>query len=355
MAGKYILVNDVGTTGTRSIIYDEETNVVAESYTELEQIFPKPGWTEQDPVAIFDRCVEVTHKSLDSAGLKASDIAAMGIATQRATSMLWDADTGEPVYNAITWQDTRMSDECERVNKSGTFKMLHVVGGGYQRIAPLSKTLKKNPVGKMLIAAAHFTVTPAMSSAHARWTLDNIEGAKEKAAAGKLLFGTVDAWLVWKYTGGRVHATDFSNVSATGMFDPFGMKWSSQLLKPFGLPGGLKFPEIRETGGDFGETDLFGAPIPIKSGGAVRRGMLRGRQRQVHQRHRNFRRHEHRRRGHRLHPQADPAGRLEDGRQDHLHARRDNLQRRGLGAVPAGQPQDDKGSGRVRGAGPVCR
>ena len=257
LAGKYILVNDVGTTGTRSIIYDEETNVVAESYTELEQIFPKPGWTEQDPVAIFDRCVEVTHKSLDSAGLKASDIAAMGIATQRATSMLWDADTGEPVYNAITWQDARMSDECERVNKSGTFKMLHVVGGGYQRIAPLSKTLKKNPVGKMLIAAAHFTVTPAMSSAHARWTLDNIEGAKEKAAAGKLLFGTVDAWLVWKYTGGRVHATDFSNVSATGMFDPFGMKWSSQLLKPFGLPGGLKFPEIRETGGDFGEA-LFG-------------------------------------------------------------------------------------------------
>ena len=265
LAGKYILVNDVGTTGTRSIIYDEETNVVAESYTELEQIFPKPGWTEQDPVAIFDRCVEVTHKSLDSAGLKASDIAAMGIATQRATSMLWDADTGEPVYNAITWQDARMSDECERVNKSGTFKMLHVVGGGYQRIAPLSKTLKKNPVGKMLIAAAHFTVTPAMSSAHARWTLDNIEGAKEKAAAGKLLFGTVDAWLVRKYTGGRVHATDFSNVSATGMFDPFGMKWSSQLLKPFGLPGGLKFPEIRETGGDFCETDLFGAPIPIKS------------------------------------------------------------------------------------------
>ena len=265
MSEKYILVNDVGTTGTRTLIYDHETNVVAEEYAELPQVFPKPGWTEQEPKVLFDKCVEVTRKALDKASLKASDIEAMGIATQRATSMLWDADTGEPVYNAITWQDTRMSDECERVNRSGPFKLLHVVGGAYQRIAPISKKLKKNPVGKMLIAAAHFTVTPSMSSAHARWILDNVEGAKEKAAAGKLLFGTVDTWLVWNYTKGKVHATDFSNVSATGMFDPFGMNWSSQLLKPFGLPGGLKLPDIRETSGDFGVTELFGDPIPIKS------------------------------------------------------------------------------------------
>jgi glycerol kinase len=265
LSEKYILVNDVGTTGTRALIYDSETNVVAEAYTELPQVFPKPGWTEQEPGVIFDKCVEVTRKALEQASLKASDIAAMGIATQRATSMLWDADTGEPVYNFITWQDTRMSDECERINRSGPFKLLHVVGGTYQRVALLSKALKRNPVGKMLIAAAHFTVTPAMSPAHARWTLDNIKGAREKADAGKLLFGTVDTWLVWKYTAGKVHATDFSNVSATGMFDPFGMKWSSQLLKPFGLPGGLKLPEIRETSGDFGVTELFGGPIPIKS------------------------------------------------------------------------------------------
>lgn len=265
MSDKYVLVNDVGTTGTRAIIYDGETNVVAEAYTELPQVFPKPGWTEQDPLVMFDKCVEVVQKALAKASLKASDITAMGIATQRATSMLWDRKTGEPVYNAITWQDTRMSDECERVNNSAFFKSLHVIGGAYGRLAPLSKTLKKNPVGKMLIAAAHLVITPAMSSTHARWILDNVDGAAAKAAAGDLLFGTVDSWLVWKYTGGKLHATDFSNISATGMWDPYQMKWSSNLLKPFGLPGDLVLPEVRETCGDFGSTEVFGEAIPITS------------------------------------------------------------------------------------------
>ncbi len=265
MSEQYILVNDVGTTGTRAVIYDHETNVVIEEYTELPQVFPKPGWTEQDPVVIYERCVDVTQKALAKAGVKASQVAALGIATQRATSVLWDRNTGEPVYNFITWQDTRMSDECERINRSGLFRTLHVVGGAYGKIAPLSNALKKNAVGKMLIAAAHFNITPAMSTAHARWVLDNVDGAAEKAAAGDLLFGTVDTWLVWKYTGGRTHATDFSNISATGMWDPFQMKWSSNLLKPFGLPGGLVLPEVKETSGDFGSTELFGDPIPIKS------------------------------------------------------------------------------------------
>ncbi len=264
MSEKYILVNDVGTTGTRAVIYDSETNVIAEEYTELPQVFPKPGWTEQEPAVLYDKCVEVTRRALDKAKLAPADMAAMGIATQRATSMLWDRNTGEPVYNAITWQDTRMSDECERINRSLFFKGLHVLGGAYQGIAKLSGALKRNAVGKMLITAGHFTVTPAMSPAHARWTLDNVPAAAEKEARGELLFGTVDTWLVWKYTGGRVHATDFSNISATGMFDPFQMKWSSQLLKPFKLPGNLVLPEIRETSGDFGVTEVFGDPIPIR-------------------------------------------------------------------------------------------
>ncbi len=264
MSETYILVNDVGTTGTRAVIYDGEAGVVSEVYSELEQIFPRPGWTEQDPVHIYEKCVEVTRKALEGAGLAAGDISAMGIATQRATSMLWDRNTGEPVYNFITWQDTRTSDMCERINRSFLFKVLHVAGGAFQRIAKLSKGLKRNSIGKLLITAGHFTVTPAMSPAHIRWVLDNVDGAAAKADAGDLLFGTVDTWLVWKYTGGRVHATDFSNISATGMFDPFGMEWSPLLLKPFGLPGGVVLPEIRETSGEFGETDVFGAPIPIK-------------------------------------------------------------------------------------------
>lgn len=265
MDGKHILVNDVGTTGTRAVLFDRETNVISEVYREIPQIFPKPGWTEQDPVTLFEGCVDVTRKALEEGGIKAGDVAAMGIATQRATSMIWDAETGEPVYNAITWQDTRMSDACERINRSPLFKVLHLLGGVYQRIAPLSEGLRRNPVGKMLITAAHFTVTPAQSSAHARWVLDNVPGAEEKAAAGRLLMGTVDTWIVWNYTKGSVHATDYSNVSATGMYDPFGMKWSTLLLKPFKLPGNLVFPEIRDTSGDFGVTEVFGDPIPIRS------------------------------------------------------------------------------------------
>ncbi|OFW59215.1 MAG: hypothetical protein A2W01_07755 [Candidatus Solincola sediminis] len=265
MKDKYILVNDVGTTGTRAVIFDHETNVIAESYEEIPQVFPKPGWTEQNPVEIFESCVRVIKLALQQAKLEAADIEAMGIATQRATSLLWDAKTGEPLYNAITWQDTRMSDACEKINKSMFFKLLHIAGGGYQRAAKLSRGLRQNLVGKLLITAAHFTVTPAQSSAHARWILDNVEGAKARAQKGDILFGTIDSWLVWNYTRGAVHATDFSNVSATGMYDPFGMRWSPLLLKPFGLPGGLKLPEIRETSGDFGTTEVFGAPIPIKS------------------------------------------------------------------------------------------
>lgn len=264
MSEQYILVNDVGTTGTRAVIYDHETRAVSEVYSELPQVFPKPGWTEQDPVVVFDRCVEVTRKALAKAGLKPSQISAMGIATQRATSVLWDRNTGEPVYNFITWQDTRMSDECERINRTPAFRAYHVLGGAYQRIAAVSEKLKRNAAGKMLITAAHFNLTPAMSPAHARWVLDNVAGAAERAAAGDLLFGTVDTWLVWKYTGGKTHATDFSNISSTGMWDPFQMKWSNNLLKPFGLPGGLVLPEVRDTSGDFGATELFGDPIPIR-------------------------------------------------------------------------------------------
>lgn len=264
MEERYILVNDVGTTGARALIFDRKTNVISEAYKELNQIFPKPGWTEQDPLAMYDACVEVTRRALEGSRVRPDEIAAMGIATQRASSLLWDAETGEPFYNVITWQDTRMSDVCEEINRSLLFRSLHVIGGAYQRIAPLSEKLKVNKLGKLLITAAHFTVTPAQSSAHARWILDNVPEAAEREKQGKVIFGTVDTWLTWKFTGGGVHATDYSNVSATGMYDPFQMRWSPLLLKPFGLPGSVRLPEIRETSGDFGVTEAFGDPIPIK-------------------------------------------------------------------------------------------
>jgi glycerol kinase len=276
MKEKYILVNDVGTTGVRAVVFGHDTRVISESYAEIPQIYPQPGWIEQDPEALFESCVEVGNKALREAGAKPDDIAAMGIATQRASSLLWDAVTGKPVYNIITWQDTRMSDVCDKVNHSFLFRFLHLVGGAYQRMAPLSEKLRRNPLGKLLITAAHFTVTPAQSSTHARWILDNVEGAQKKAAEGDLLFGTVDSWLVWNYTRGSVHATDYSNVSATGMYDPFGMRWSPLLLKPFGLPGGVRLPEIRETSGDFGVTEVFGGPIPIRCVAADQQAALFG-------------------------------------------------------------------------------
>ncbi|MHB8780312.1 MAG: FGGY family carbohydrate kinase [Candidatus Geothermincolia bacterium] len=264
MGEKYILVNDVGTTGTRGIIFDHESNIISESYTELPQVYPKPGWTEQDPQVIFDLSVEVCRKAIEQAGIRPEQISAMGIATQRATSLFWDRKTGEPLYNAITWQDTRQTELCDQINKSGLFKILRMVGGTVQGIASVIPALKKSGVGKMLITAAHLSLTPAQSSAHARWVIDNVKGAEKKIKAGDALFGTIDSWMIWKYTGGTVHATDFSNVSATGMFDPFSMGWSSVLIKAFKLPfKQMKMPEIRDTSGDFGHTDVFGAEIPI--------------------------------------------------------------------------------------------
>lgn len=259
----YILVNDVGTTGVRSIIIDKENNIVSEAYEEVPQLFPKPSWVEQDPEVIWEKCLEVTKKTLKDANLTAKEIAAMGIATQRATNVLWDKRTEKPVYNAITWQDTRTAKLCEEISHKTSFKFIRGIGRMITGIAKVIKPLKKSKTGRMLITASHLSLTPEMSSAHVRWVLDNVEGAKEKAKNGDLLFGTLDTWLVWKYTEGRVHATDFSEVSCTGMFDPFSLKWSKMLLKPFNIPKKLKLPEIKETSDDFGKTKLFGEPVPI--------------------------------------------------------------------------------------------
>ncbi len=265
MRGRFILVNDVGTTGVRAVVFDERAEALVEEYEEMEQIYPQPGWIEQDPELLFDLCVQVSRRAMESVGISCDQVAAMGIATQRATSLLWDGETGKPFHNAITWQDTRMADFCQRVNRSLLFRTLHLLGGFYRCLTLLHPSFRRPMLGKLLITAANFTVTPAQSSAHARWILDNVPEAREAEARGRTLFGTLDTWLLWKYTGGEVHATDYSNVSATGMFDPFGMRWSPLLLKPFRLPGRLKLPIIRETSGHFGITEVFGRPIPISA------------------------------------------------------------------------------------------
>ena len=260
---KYILVNDVGTTGVRAVVVDRENNIVSKAYEEISQIYPKPGWCEQDPEELWNKSVEVTKKALEKIG--AENIAAMGMVTQRATNILWDKNTGEPVYNAITWQDARTAELCEEVGSKTSLKLIRGLGRVMTGMSKAIKPLKKNKTVKMLIQASHLSFLPAQSSAHVKWVLDNVEEAKEVLRKGDLLFGTVDTWLLWKHTNGKVHATDFSNVSATGMFDPFSMGWSKTLLKPFGIPEELKLPEIRETSDNFGDTEIFGARIPIRS------------------------------------------------------------------------------------------
>lgn len=271
---KYILVNDVGTTGVRAVVVDRKNNIVSKAYEEISQIYPEPGWCEQDPEEMWNKTVEVTKKALEKVG--AENIAAMGIVTQRATNILWDKNTGEPVYNAITWQDARTAELCEKIENDTGIKLIHGLGRLVTGASKVIKPLKKNNTVKMLIQASHLSFTPAMSSAHVKWVLDNVEEAQAVLKRGNLLFGTVDTWLLWKYTNGKVYATDPSNVSATGMFDLFHMDWSKTLMKPFGIPEELKLPEIRETNGDFGSTDIFGTPIPIRSAVADQQSALFG-------------------------------------------------------------------------------
>ncbi len=260
---EYILVIDAGTTGIRSIIFDKETHIVSQAYAEIPQIYPEPGWTEQDPLIIWEKCVKVVKESLDKKGLTCKNIKALGITNQRSTSLLWDKKTGEPIYNAITWQDTRTAEFCRKMGKKTKMRFLRGLGSLAKVFSGLN-IVRKSKTGKMLITIATLNFSPATSLAHISWVLNNREGARDRSEKGELLAGTIDTWLIWKLTGGRVHATDFSNASATNMFDTFSLKWSNLFLNLFGIPKCV-LPEVRETSGNYGETDpdIFGGPIQI--------------------------------------------------------------------------------------------
>lgn len=259
---EYILVIDAGTTGVRSIIFDKETNIVSQAHAEIPQIYPEPGWTEQDPEVMWEKCVDVIKQSVKKAHLSAETIRAIGITNQRSTSLLWDKKTGKPLHNAITWQDTRTTKLCQKMDKKMKMRFLRGVGSVAKALSRVVTVLRKSQTGKLLITIATLSFNPATSLAHIGWVLEHVEGARKKAENGDVLAGTVDTWLVWKLTGGKVHATDFSNASATNMFDTFQLKWSDLFLDLFGIPKSI-LPEVRETSGDFGETDLLGKPIPI--------------------------------------------------------------------------------------------
>src|SRR6266550_5438443 len=233
---KYILALDQGTTSSRAIVFDQRGAIVASAQQEFRQIFPKPGWVEHDPQEIWATQSNVAAQAILKAGLVATDIAAIGITNQRETTVVWERATGKPICNAIVWQDRRTAPACDRLKARG--------------LAP--KIRKKTG----LVVDAYFSGTKL------QWILKNVPGAKARARAGELAFGTVDSWLVWNLTGGQRHVTDTSNASRTMLFNIHNGDWDSELLRLFGVPRAI-LPEVRCSSEVYGETTLFGGAIPI--------------------------------------------------------------------------------------------
>ena len=233
---KHILALDQGTTSSRAILFDHAGSIVAVAQKEFEQIFPKPGWVEHNARDIWSTQAGVAAEALTKANVGAADIAAIGITNQRETTVVWDRATGEPICNAIVWQDRRTAGICDRLRARKLDRMIRRKTG--------------------LVIDAYFSATKV------QWILENVKGARAKAKAGELAFGTVDSWLVWNLTGGKVHVTDASNASRTMLYDISKGSWDDELLKLFGVPRSM-LPEVRSSSEVYGVTNLLGTPIPI--------------------------------------------------------------------------------------------
>lgn len=237
MAGKYIISLDQGTTSSRTIIFDKNQNIISKFQQEYPQIYPKPGWVEHNPQDIYNSQYSTTIDALIQAEIEPSEIAAIGITNQRETTIVWDKDTGIPIYNAIVWQCRRTADMCEELKKDKEFAEYVKSSSG-------------------LLIDAYFSATKI------KWILDNVEGAREKAEEGRLLFGTVDTWLVWKLTDGKVHITDCTNASRTMLFNINTLKWDRHILEKLDIPECM-LPEVKNSSEIYGYTDKFGSKIPI--------------------------------------------------------------------------------------------
>jgi len=232
-----ILALDQGTTSSRAILFDRDGQPVASASREFNQFFPKPGWVEHDPEEIWATQAGVAVEVLARAGIESSDIAAIGITNQRETAVVWNRKTGKPVCNAIVWQDRRTSDYCDQLKREGHDSIIAEKTG--------------------LIIDAYFSATKI------RWILDNVAGTREMARRGELAFGTIDSWLVWNLTGGRMHVTDVSNASRTMLFNIHSMAWDDDLLRLFDIPGSI-LPEVRSSSEIYGlTTGTFGSQIPV--------------------------------------------------------------------------------------------
>jgi len=239
---KYVMALDQGTTSSRCVIFDVQGATCAMAQQELTQFFPAAGWVEHDPMEIWESQLAVAKAAMAELGLTVADIAAIGIANQRETVIVWDKRTGKPLMNAIVWQCRRTAADCDALRAQGLAEMIRAKTG--------------------LVVDAYFSATKV------QWILDNVPNARADAAAGHLLFGTVDTWLLWRLTGGTVHATDYSNASRTMLFNIHTLTWDDELLRLFDIPRTM-LPEVKMSSGVFGYTDvsLFGGVMPI--GGAA--------------------------------------------------------------------------------------
>ena len=229
---KYIIALDQGTTSSRAVLFDENQKIVGIAQKEFTQIYPKEGWVEHDPMEIWSSQSGVLAEVIAREGISQHDIIGLGITNQRETTIVWDKNTGKPVYNAIVWQCRRTAQICDELRKK----------------EGLVEYIKENTG---LVLDAYFSGTKI------KWILDNVEGAREKAEKGELLFGTVDTWLIWKLTNGKVHATDYTNASRTMIYNIKNLEWDEKLLKELGIPKSM-LPEVKDSSGTFGYANLGG-------------------------------------------------------------------------------------------------
>ena len=249
--GKYIMAMDQGTTSSRCILFDKAGNICSSAQKEFAQYYPKPGWVEHDPHEIWSSQMAVAIEAMGKIGADAGDIAAIGITNQRETTIVWDKKTGNPVYPAIVWQCRRTSDMIEELKQDGFADKIREKTG--------------------LIPDAYFSATKI------KWILDYVDGAREAAERGDLLFGTVDTWLIWKLTKGQVHVTDYTNASRTMLFDIYKRQWDEEILEYFNIPKSM-LPEVKSSSCIYGYTNenLIGGSIPISGAAGDQQSALFG-------------------------------------------------------------------------------
>lgn len=235
---KYVLAIDQGTTSTRAIVFDQGLSPIASAQEEFPQVFPNSGWVEHDPSDLWGTTAGTCRQVIERAGIDAADIISIGITNQRETTLVWNRKTGQPIYNAIVWQDRRTADYCKALRAAGHEDMFADRTG--------------------------LLIDPYFSGTKLKWILDNVEGARDMARRGELAFGTVDTFLIWKLTGGKIHATDATNAARTMLYDIRKGRWSQTICDLFDIPMDM-LPQVKDSADDFGQSrvDLFGVAIPI--------------------------------------------------------------------------------------------